>query len=47
MHYVKPTAQLLFESRFPKVDKYTGGKWLIQDTKRREDNQTQSLKTLL
>ena len=29
---------------FQKVDKHTGGKWLIQDTKRRKDNQLQSLK---
>ena len=26
------------------VDKYTGGKWLIHDTKRHKDNQLQSLK---
>ena len=39
IHYVKPTAQLLFRIRFPK-----GGKWLIHDTKRRKDNQLQSLK---
>ena len=26
------------------VDKHTGGKWLIHDTKRRKDNQLQSLK---
>ena len=35
IHYVKPIAQLLFKNR---------GKWLIQDTKRRMDNQLQSLK---
>ena len=29
---------------FQKVDKYTGGKWLIHDTKRHKDNQLQSLK---
>ena len=29
---------------FQKVDKHTGGKWLIHDTKRRKDNQWQSLK---
>ena len=37
IHYVKPTAQLLFKIRFSK-----GGptcKWLIHDTKRRKDNQ--------
>ena len=27
-----------------KVDQYAGGKWLIHDTKRRKDNQLQSLK---
>ena len=27
-----------------KVDKHTGGKWLIHDTKHRKDNQLQSLK---
>ena len=26
------------------MDTHTGGKWLIQDTKRRKDNQLQSLK---
>ena len=44
IHYVKPTAQLLFKIRFPKVDQHAGGKWLIHDTKRRKDNQLQSLK---
>ena len=29
---------------FHKVDKHTEGKWLIHDTKRRKDNQLQSLK---
>ena len=29
---------------FQKADKHTGGKWLIHDTKRRKDNQLQSLK---
>ena len=29
---------------FQKVDEHTGGKWLIHDTKRRKDNQLQSLK---
>ena len=28
---------------FQKVDKHTGGKWLIHGTKRRKDNQLQSL----
>ena len=29
---------------FQKVDHHAGGKWLIHDTKRRKDNQLQSLK---
>ena len=29
---------------FQKVDQPAGGKWLIHDTKRRKDNQLQSLK---
>ena len=29
IHYVKPTAQLLFKIRFPKVDQHAGGKWLL------------------
>ena len=29
---------------FQKVDKDTGGTWLIHDTKRRKDNKLQSLK---
>ena len=29
---------------FEKVDQHSGGKWLIHDTKRRKDNQLQSLK---
>ena len=44
IHYVKPTAQLMLKIRFPKVDQHAGGKWLIHDTKRRKDNQLQSLK---
>ena len=44
IHYVKPTAQLLFRIDFQKVDQHAGGKWLIHDTKRRKDNQLQSLK---
>ena len=28
---------------FQKVDQHTGGKWLIHHTKRRKDNQLQSL----
>ena len=44
IHYVTPTAQLLFEFDFQKVDQHAGGKWLIHDAKRRKDNQLQSLK---
>ena len=29
---------------FQKVDQHAGGKWLIHDSKRRKDNQLQSLK---
>ena len=29
---------------FQKVDQHAGDKWLIHDTKRRKDNQLQSLK---
>ena len=32
------------EIDFQKVDQHAGGKWLIHDTKRRKDNQLQSLK---
>ena len=32
------------EVDFQKVDKHTGGRWIIHDTKRRKDNQLQSLK---
>ena len=28
---------------FQKVDQHAGGKWLIHDTKRRKDNQLQSM----
>ena len=31
---------------FQKVDQLTGGKWLIHGTKRRKDNQLQSLELL-
>ena len=31
---------------FQKVDQLAGGKWLIHDTKRRKDNQLQSVKLL-
>ena len=32
-----------FKLYFQKVDQHTGGKWLIYGTKRRKDNQLQSL----
>ena len=32
-----------FKLDFQKVDQHTGGKWLIHDTKRRKDNQLQSI----
>ena len=32
-----------FKLDFQKVDQHTGGKWLICGTKRRKDNQLQSL----
>ena len=32
-----------FKLDFHKVDQHTGGKWLIRCTKRRKDNQLQSL----
>ena len=32
-----------FELDFQKVDRHTGGKWLDRGTKRRKDNQLQSL----
>ena len=44
IYYVKPTAQLLFKFDFQKMDQHAGGKWLTHDTKRRKDNQLQSLK---
>ena len=37
-----PTVVLKFD--FQKVDQNAGGKWIIHDTKRRKDNQLQSLK---
>ena len=40
--YVKLT-NLQFKLDFQKVDQHTGGKWLIHGTKRRKDNQLQSL----
>ena len=32
-----------FKLDFQKLDQHTGGKWLIHDTKRRKDNQLQSI----
>ena len=32
-----------FKLDFQKVDRHTGGKWLIHGTKQRKDNQLQSL----
>ena len=42
-HCVKFTYPLSFQTRIPKVDQQTGGKWLIHGTKHRKDNQLQSL----
>ena len=42
-HYVKLQTYCHFKLDFPKMDQYTGGKWLIHGTKRRKDNQLQSL----
>ena len=44
IQYVKPTAQMVFKIDYQKVDQHVGCKWLIHDTKRRQDNQLQSLK---
>ena len=44
IQYVKPTANWCLKIDFQKVDQHAGGKWLIHDTKRRKDNQLQSLK---
>ena len=38
-HCVKFTYPLSFQTRIPKVDQHTGGKWLIHGTKHRKDNQ--------
>ena len=42
MSNLQPNYCLEFD--FRKVDQHAGGKWLIHDTKRRKDNQLQSLK---
>ena len=44
MSNLQPNCCLKFD--FQKVDQHAGGKWLIHDTKRRKDNQLQSLKLL-
>ena len=36
-----------FKLDFQKVDQHTGGKWLIHGTKRRKDNQLQSLESYI
>ena len=36
-----------FKLDFQNVDEHTGGKWLIHGTKRRKDNQLQSLELLV
>ena len=40
-----PTLQTYYHGKldFQKVNQHTGSKWLIHDTKRRKDNQLQSL----
>ena len=42
MSNLQPNCCLKFD--FQKVDQHAEGKWLIHDTKRRKDNQLQSLK---
>ena len=42
MSNLQPNCCLKFD--FQNVDQYAGSKWLIHDTKRRKDNQLQSLK---
>ena len=42
--YVKTQPNCCSKFDFQKVDQHAGGKWLIHDTKRRKDNQLQSLK---
>ena len=42
MSNLQPNCCLKFD--FQKVDQHARGKWLIQDTKHRKDNQLQSLK---
>ena len=42
MSNLQPNCCLKFD--FQKMDQHAGGNWLIHDTKRRKDNQLQSLK---
>ena len=42
MAHLQPNCCLKVD--FQKLDQHAGGKWLIHDTKRRKDNQLQSLK---
>ena len=42
MSNLQPNCCLKFDLQT--VDQHAGGKWLIQDTKRRKDNQLQNLK---
>ena len=42
--HVKPTVRLVFKIDFQKVDQHAECRWLIHNTKRRKDNQLQSLK---
>ena len=39
---MKLTEKLLFKIKFPKVDKYSEGKWFIYGTKHREDSTLQA-----
>ena len=41
---IMPNLQPCLKVDFQKVDQHARGKWLIHDTKRRKDNQLQSLK---
>ena len=44
MWNLQPNCYCCLKFDFQKVDQHAGGKWLIHDTKRRKDNQLQSLK---
>ena len=45
MSDLQPNCCLKFD--FQKVDQHAGGKWLIHDTKRRNDNLLQGLKLMM